>query len=131
MHGRAVPPAGRNLLDEFAAALVGWDWEVALLQEAPPWWPEVLAAEAGAGWRLALTSRNFGLPLRRAIAVHWPDVIKSNGGGCNAILVRRGLSIVEHRAARLGWYPERRWMHAVRLSDGVWTGNLHTEARAG
>ncbi len=39
MHGRAVPPAGRELFDEFALALAGWEWEVALLQEVPPWWP--------------------------------------------------------------------------------------------
>ena len=38
-HGRAVPPAGRDLRGEFAAALAGWDWDVALLQEVPPWWP--------------------------------------------------------------------------------------------
>ena len=24
---------------EFTAALDGWDWDVALLQEVPPWWP--------------------------------------------------------------------------------------------
>lgn len=131
LHGRAVPPAGRDLLDEFAATLAGWDWHVALLQEAPPWWPVPLAAAAGAEWRRVLTSRIFGLALRRATATRWPDVLRSNGGGCNAILVRGGLAISEHRAIRLGWFPERRWMHAVRLSDGVWAGNLHTEARAG
>ena len=41
-HGRAVPPAGRDLLGDFAAALAGWDWDVALLQEVPPWWPPEL-----------------------------------------------------------------------------------------
>ena len=46
----------------------------------------------------ALTSRNALLPLRRALAERWPDVIKSNGGGANAILVR-GAAIAE-RAAR-------------------------------
>lgn len=123
MHGRAVPPAGRELLEEFAAALAGWQWDVALLQEVPPWWP----ARFGYEHRLVLTSRNWGLAVRRAIAVRRPDLIKSNGGGCNAILVR-GATIDEHRWRRLGWWPERRWMHAVRLSSGVWVGNTHTEA---
>jgi endonuclease/exonuclease/phosphatase family metal-dependent hydrolase len=122
LHGRSVPPAGRDLFDEFATLIASWAWDVALLQEVPPWWPEALA-------RRVLTSRNSLLALRRAVAVRWPDLIKSNGGGANAILVR-GPGVAEHRVARLGWWPERRWMHAVRLSDGVWVGNLHTEASA-
>ena len=127
-HGRAVPPAGRDLFEAYAEALAGWDWDVALLQEVPPWWPEPLARRVGAEARSALTSRNALAGLRRAVAVRWPDVIKSNGGGCNAILVRAE-AILEHRVKRLGWWPERRWMHAVRLSQGEWVGNLHTEAR--
>ena len=43
MHGRARPSAGRDLRPEFTAALAGWEWDVALLQEVPPWWPEPLA----------------------------------------------------------------------------------------
>ncbi len=126
MHGRSVPSAGRDLLEEFAAALAGWEWDVALLQEVPPWWPAELAARVGedADWRLVLTSRNFGLALRRAIAVRWPDLIKSNGGGSNAILVR-GMAIAEHRTQRLCLWPERRQLQAVRLGSGLWVGNLH------
>jgi endonuclease/exonuclease/phosphatase family metal-dependent hydrolase len=127
LHGRAVPGAGQDLLEEFVSALAGWEWDVALLQEVPPWWPSELAARSGAAARWVLTSRNALLPLRRAVAVRWPDVIKSNGGGSNAILVR-GTPIAEHRVRRLGWLPERRWVHAVRLKDGLWAGNLHTEA---
>jgi endonuclease/exonuclease/phosphatase family metal-dependent hydrolase len=53
-------------------------------------------------------------------------VIKSNGGGCNAILVR-GDAVVEHRWRRLCIWPERRWVHGVRLRDaGVWMANLHS-----
>jgi endonuclease/exonuclease/phosphatase family metal-dependent hydrolase len=126
-HGRAVPGAGRDLLDEFAAALAQWEWDVALLQEVPPWWPAALGQALDARERHVLTSRNALLPLRRALAVRWPDLIKSNGGGCNAILVRDGGSdtVAEHRAQRLRVYPERRWLHAVRLPDGTWVGNLH------
>ncbi len=129
-HGRSVPPAGRELFAEFSELIAAWDWDVALLQEVPAWWPPGLGEGAGAEARMVLTSRNAVLPLRRAIAVRWPDVIKSNGGSANAILVR-GTGVVEQRSRRLGWWPERRWMHAVRLADGTWVGNLHTNADAG
>jgi endonuclease/exonuclease/phosphatase family metal-dependent hydrolase len=125
LHGRSVPPAGRDLFEEFCAALAGWSWDCALLQEVPPWWPAMLADRLGAEQRTVLTSRNALLPVRRAIAVRWPDVIKSNGGGANAILVR-GDAVGEHRWRRLCIWPERRWIHAVSLRRAdVWVGNLH------
>jgi endonuclease/exonuclease/phosphatase family metal-dependent hydrolase len=128
-HGRAVPPAGRELLGEFAAALAGWEWDVALLQEVPPWWPPALARAAGAQQRTALTSRNAGLWLRRALARRWPDVMKSGGGGANAILVR-GAGIAEHRVRRLRRRPERRVVHGVRLGDGTWVANVHAQVHS-
>ena len=129
-HGRADPPAGRDLLAEFAATIAGWEWDVALLQEAPPWWPPALARAAGAAEaRTALTSRNAGLWLRRPIAERWPDLIKSNGGGANAILVR-GERVLEHRRRRLRWRPERRVVHAVRLASGAWVGNVHAQVHS-
>jgi endonuclease/exonuclease/phosphatase family metal-dependent hydrolase len=126
LHGRSVPSAGRHLLPEFAAALSGWEWDVALLQEVPPWWPRELAKRLGGhvAHHQVLTSRNSLLPLRRAIAIRWPDLIKSNGGGANAILVRE-IPVVRHHTLRLCWRPERRQLHAVRLAKGVWVGNLH------
>lgn len=127
-HGRAEPPAGRNLLPEFAAALAGWDWDVALLQEVPPWWPAPLGRACEASARMALTSRNELLPVRRLLAERWPDLIKSGGGGCNAILVRRQ-RILEHRRMRLRWLPERRVVHGVRLEDGIWVANVHAQVR--
>jgi endonuclease/exonuclease/phosphatase family metal-dependent hydrolase len=135
MHGRSRPPAGRDLLDEFAAALDSWEWDVALLQEVPPWWPKALAARLGSGtqYRRVLTSRNEVLPLRRAVAVRWPDAIKSGGGGANAILMRGAeLRIAEHRALLLARWPERRRLHAVRLlrrDHELWVGNLHATVR--
>lgn len=127
LHGRAVPPAGRDLFDEFAAALRGWEWDVALLQEVPPWWPAPLCDRLGTDGRRVLTSRNSLLAVRRAIAVRRPDLIKSNGGGANAILVRWD-AIDEHRRRRLRVWPERRWVHAVRLHHaGVWVANLHAQ----
>jgi endonuclease/exonuclease/phosphatase family metal-dependent hydrolase len=127
-HGRAVPPAGRYLLDDFSAALTSWEWDLALLQEVPPWWPPLLAGAANAAQRSVLTSRNALLPLRRAVATRWPDVIKSNGGGANAILIRGGV-IAEQRTLRLCLLPERRQLQAIRLGDGTWVGNLHATVR--
>ena len=130
LHGRSVPSAGRDLLPEFATAMAGWVWDVALLQEVPPWWPSALAERLGCDveHRYVLTSRNSLLPLRRAVAVRWPDLIRSNGGGANAILVR-DIPVIEHRTVRLCRWPERRRLHAVRLVTGVWVGNLHATVR--
>jgi endonuclease/exonuclease/phosphatase family metal-dependent hydrolase len=125
LHGRSVPPAGRYLLEEFTAALSEWEWDVALLQEVPPWWPAQLAQRLDADHRSVLTSRTFMLSVRRAIALRWPDAIKSNGGGANSILVRGGLEIVEHRTHRICLWPERRQVHGVRLRGGAWVCNLH------
>jgi endonuclease/exonuclease/phosphatase family metal-dependent hydrolase len=126
-HGRSKPPSGRSLLAEFAAALAGWEWDVALLQEVPPWWPAPLAEAAGAQAHVQRTSRNLLLPLRRAIASRKPDLLKANGGGSNAILVR-GI-VHEHRAVRLRRFPERRWVHGVRLGDNSWAANIHAHNR--
>ncbi|MDQ6608029.1 MAG: endonuclease/exonuclease/phosphatase family protein [Actinomycetota bacterium] len=128
LHGRSDPPAGRYLLDEFTAALAGWEWDAALLQEVPPWWPPLLAERLGAQHRLVLTSRIAALPLRRAVATRWPDLIRSNGGGANAILVR-GLGIDAHRTLRLRRLPERRRLLGVRLAGGLWLGTLHASVR--
>jgi endonuclease/exonuclease/phosphatase family metal-dependent hydrolase len=127
-HGRSIPPAGRELTSQFARLLACWGWDAALLQEVPPWWPQQLARAAGAEQRLALTSRNGGLAIRRALAERWPDLIKSNGGGCNATLVRG--SIIEHRALRLRVWPERRVAQFVRLASGECVVNFHASADA-
>jgi endonuclease/exonuclease/phosphatase family metal-dependent hydrolase len=126
-HGRSLPPAGRELSAEFASLIASWEWDAALLQEVPPWWPALLARAAGAEQRLALTSRNAGLAVRRALAQRWPDVIKSNGGGCNAILARA--SIIEHRTMRLRTWPERRVAQLARLRAGTCLVNFHASAR--
>jgi endonuclease/exonuclease/phosphatase family metal-dependent hydrolase len=130
-HGRAVPPAGRDLQADFAAALAGWAWDVALLQEVPPWWAPVLADACDADARTALTSRNELPWLRRALADRWPDLVKSGGGGANAILVRRASAqITEHRSVRLRRWPERRVCHAVALDSGLWCANLHAQVHS-
>ena len=123
-----MPGAGHDLRAEFARALVGWDWDVALLQEVPPWWPPALARACDADARSVLTSRNALLAARRFAAERRPDVIKSGGGGANAILVRGG-AIADHRRLLLRRWPERRVCHAVALHDGSWCANLHAQVR--
>jgi endonuclease/exonuclease/phosphatase family metal-dependent hydrolase len=132
-HGRSVPDTPHALRAEFAERLASWEWDVALLQEVPPWWPALLAPACGADARMVLTSRNALLALRRAIAERRPDLIKSNGGGANAILVRPGAGAVAvHARRRLRFRPERRVLHAVRLVGGaggpLWVANVHATA---
>jgi endonuclease/exonuclease/phosphatase family metal-dependent hydrolase len=126
-HGRSVPPSPRELLDEFGASLQSWEWDVALLQEVPPWWTAPLAARLGAEHRHALTSRNALPRLRRALARRWPEVMKSQGGGANAILARRD-RIVAHRVEVLTRAPEQRVAHGVSLGCGAWLVHLHATA---
>jgi endonuclease/exonuclease/phosphatase family metal-dependent hydrolase len=126
-HGRSRPPAGRPQLSAFAAALAGWEWDVALLQEVPHWWPAPLAAAAGAEPFRQLTARNWIPSLQRAISSRNPDLLKSWGGGCNAILVRGAAT--EHRGLQLRRLPERRGAHGVRLGDGTWVVNMHAHNR--
>jgi endonuclease/exonuclease/phosphatase family metal-dependent hydrolase len=126
-HGRAVPPAGRDLYDEFAGALQRWEWDVALLQEVPPWWPERLTRTLGCEMAGVPTSRTALLPVRRALAVRAPDLMRSGGGGANAILARSD-RLVTGRAALLCRWPERRRVHGVSLACGVWVSNLHASA---
>jgi endonuclease/exonuclease/phosphatase family metal-dependent hydrolase len=122
-HGRSVPDTPRALLGEFSDMLNGWAWDVALLQEVPPWWPPALGRACGAEARSVLTSRNALLPVRRWVAERRPDLIKSNGGGANAILVR-GV-VAAHASRRVRMWPERRVAHGVRLEDGPWIANIH------
>ena len=126
-HGRSVPDTPRELLADFAAALAGWEWDVALLQEVPPWWPPALGRACGASARTALTSRNWLLALSRPAARRRPDLVKSWGGGANAILVR-GDRVAEHRLRTLRAWPERRVVHGVRLERGWWVCNVHAQA---
>jgi endonuclease/exonuclease/phosphatase family metal-dependent hydrolase len=122
-HGRALPPARGSLLAEFAAQLGAWEWDIALLQEVPPWWPAPLAEACAAEQRSALTSRNSLLGLRRALAERRPELLKANGGGCNAVLSR--VPIAEQATLRTRRWPERRIAQLVRLGDGTCVVNVH------
>jgi endonuclease/exonuclease/phosphatase family metal-dependent hydrolase len=126
-HGRSVPDTPRSLLAEFARTIAGWEWDVALLQEVPPWWPRALARAARAAGASAPTSRIWLLPLRRLAAERRPDLMKAGGGGANAILVR-GRVLPGQRVRTLRRLPERRVVHGVRLADGTWVSNVHAQA---
>jgi endonuclease/exonuclease/phosphatase family metal-dependent hydrolase len=128
-HGRAVPEERHSLLADFTSRLASWEWDVALLQEVPPWWPPRLGAACAASARTALTSRNWLLPVTRPIAERRPDLIKSWGGGSNAILVR-GERVVDHRVRTLRRWPERRVVQAVLLERGWWVANLHAQVHS-
>ena len=122
----------RLLFEEFAGWIAEWPWRVALLQEAPPRWFTALANRAGAHGTLALTSRNFGAPLRRLIADLNPDLIASNEGGSNQLLLRPPGRICDVRRVTLALLPERRVMQFARLELGegrrLCAANLHASA---
>jgi endonuclease/exonuclease/phosphatase family metal-dependent hydrolase len=126
-HGRALPAVNRSLYGEFAAKLGGWRWDLALLQEVPPWWPSRLARDLEVEQCRALTSRNALLPLRTAIARRRPELLKSNGGGCNAILTRG--RVEDRETITLRRLPERRVAQLVRLGDGMSVVNFHASTR--
>jgi endonuclease/exonuclease/phosphatase family metal-dependent hydrolase len=130
-HGRDVPAVtdvNRALLDEFATVLDGLEWDVALLQEAPPLWLDQLARRTRANGVRVWTSRNWWPWLQRKLADWNPDLIKSSEGGSNQILVREPGRVVDHRRLTLARWPERRRMHWVRLESGVCVANLHASA---
>ncbi len=126
-HGRSLPPSRGGLYEQFTAKLAAWEWDVALLQEVPPWWPAALARELDVAQRTVLTSRNALLALRRAVAARRPELLKSNGGGANAVLAR--MPVVEQHALRLRTWPERRVAQLVRLAGGTCVANYHASAR--
>jgi endonuclease/exonuclease/phosphatase family metal-dependent hydrolase len=122
----------RVLFEEFADWMASRPWRVALLQEAPPRWFSALASRAQAHGALALTSRNFGAPVRRLIADLNPDLIASNEGGSNQVLLRPPGRIGGVRRETLALLPERRVMLFARLElDGerpLCVANLHASA---
>lgn len=121
----------RDLTDEFAALLAGASWDVAMLQECPPRWADLLAKRCGAESHRALTSRNSLAPIRRALSRFNPDLVASNEGGSNLTLVRGG-RVAERRklAVSPGPDPERRVLAFTRLESGVCVANLHASAGA-
>jgi endonuclease/exonuclease/phosphatase family metal-dependent hydrolase len=130
--GERYAQVNRSLAREFATVLARERWDVALLQEAPPRWARALARACGAAPVVALTSRNALAPLRSAIAARNPDLIASNEGGSNQLLVRPPWRIAAVRRHRLARRPERRTVVWARLeapgSPPLCVANLHASA---
>jgi endonuclease/exonuclease/phosphatase family metal-dependent hydrolase len=122
----------RPLLGEFARVLDGLEWDVAVLQEAPPRWFGELRQRTGTNGVRTLTSRNVLPPLQGLLADWNPDLIASWEGGSNQILVRGPARIVIHRELTIARKPERRRMHWVRLElpgrGKLCIANLHATA---
>ncbi|MFN2617265.1 MAG: endonuclease/exonuclease/phosphatase family protein [Thermoleophilaceae bacterium] len=142
-HGRDFPPesplrslrsrlkANRPLREEFGGLIASWDWDIALLQEVPPRWLRPLAAACRAHGASALTSRNQ-LALLRALLADWsPNLIASNEGGSNQLLVRPPGRLVEVRRLTLTRLPERRrmlWARVALPGGPLAVANLHATA---
>jgi endonuclease/exonuclease/phosphatase family protein len=122
----------RSLFREFAGWLGDREWDVALLQEAPPLWFRGFRRRTGASGARVFTSRNVLPPLQRLLAWANPDLIASWEGGSNQLLVRAPGRVVERRHMTLTLRPERRTMlwARVELPDGatVCFANLHASA---
>lgn len=117
--GGGYAQVNRPLLAEFAGVLDGLDWQVALLQEAPPRWLGPLGRRCRASGASALTSRNSLAFLRAAAAGLNPDLTASNEGGSNMVLVRAPGRIQEVERVTLATRPERRRMLLARVElDG-------------
>jgi endonuclease/exonuclease/phosphatase family metal-dependent hydrolase len=127
--GATHAQVNRPLLDEFVRLMDGFEWDLALLQEAPPRWFRPLARRLGAAGALALTSRNLLPPLQWLLADWNPDLLASSEGGSNQLLVRGRLR--EVRRMMLACRPERRTMlwARVELPEGrLCVANLHASA---
>ena len=123
----------RPLLPEFGAKLASFEWDVALLQEAPPRWLRPLSRACGAHGASVLTSRNSLAVVRAAVADWNPDLIASNEGGSNQLLVRGPWRIDEVRRWEIARRPERRTAMWARLGHAgddrvVCVANLHATA---
>jgi endonuclease/exonuclease/phosphatase family metal-dependent hydrolase len=131
----------RSLLSSFAHAIARAEWDVCLLQEAPPRWVGRIAERANARAFRTLTSRNQLRPLSSWLAAFTPDLIGSWEGGSNAILVRapwravpgssRALLLNPLRERGLG--GERRRMSSLQVEPeegggSVCVVNLHASA---
>jgi endonuclease/exonuclease/phosphatase family metal-dependent hydrolase len=122
----------RPLRGEFAGWIGDREWDVALLQEAPPLWFRHLGHRARANGVRVLTSRNVIPPLQRMAANLNPDLIASWEGGSNQLFVRAPGRILEHRKLTLTFRPEQRRMIWARVSlangQTVCVANLHASA---
>jgi endonuclease/exonuclease/phosphatase family metal-dependent hydrolase len=115
----------RPLRAEFTKVLDRIEWDLALLQEAPPRWHDRL------GWpsEMVLTSRNVVPRAQGWAADRNPDLIGSWDGGSNQLLVRPPWRVEEVRAYTFARRPERRRMLWARVAgpqgESLTVANLH------
>ena len=127
--GATHAQVNRPLLDEFVAVLGRFEWDLALLQEAPPRWLAPLSRRLAASGALALTSRNLLPALQWRLADCNPDLLASSEGGSNQLLVRGRLAQV--RRLLLARLPERRrmlWARVELREARLCVANLHASA---
>jgi endonuclease/exonuclease/phosphatase family metal-dependent hydrolase len=129
-HGRDWPSqVNRSLRSEFAGRLADWEWDVALLQEAPPRWLAPLEQATDAAGVRTLTARNWLGCLRGWLADRNPDLLGSWEGGSNMLLARPPTRIVATRALTLARWPERRRLAMARIALGggaqIVVANVH------
>jgi endonuclease/exonuclease/phosphatase family metal-dependent hydrolase len=119
----------RTLLDEFESVLHGIDWQIALLQEAPPRWLRPLAEATRSNGASALTARNAFPGARALLARLNPDLVASAEGGSNQTFAQAPWRIERAKRETLTRRPERRRMLLTLLAreDGrrVVVANLH------
>ena len=121
----------RDLTAEFATLLSSAAWDVAMLQECPPRFAAPLARASGAEYHRVFTSRNELGFWRAFLARQNPDLIASNEGGSNLILVRGRIEQRRELELTPGPRPERRAMAFARaVVDGelICVANLHASA---
>ena len=123
----------RPLLDEFARVLDGLEWDVALLQEAPPRW----FAELASPHPLERRARaHLAQPAARRSSGGWRTSTPTCSPRATAARTRSSCATrgacVEHRRLTLAWRPEQRRMHWARLElpggARVCVANLHASA---
>jgi hypothetical protein len=114
---------------DLAAALAGWEWDVALLRGVPARWPDAVATALDAEFRCAPPGGTGRL--RQLLGA----------GGPGGLLSRRGAGATDAILARydriVGEWPDggRRVpepaVSAARLACGVWIGNVQMQTPPG
>jgi endonuclease/exonuclease/phosphatase family metal-dependent hydrolase len=115
-YGETYAQVNRSLLPDFGQVLDELNWEVALLQEAPQRWLEQLRGRCQAAGELGATSRNRLAWARTAVARMNPDLIASNEGGSNMVLVRSPGAIEQVERHVLATRPEPRALLLARVT---------------
>jgi endonuclease/exonuclease/phosphatase family metal-dependent hydrolase len=125
-HGNAYPPGRRDFLEEMIRLATNDRPDVVCLQEVPVWARSRLEAWSNMTAVVDVAARPL-LPARLAKTVtdlHHGLLRSAFTGQANAILLARGLRVVDHRVREIHRH-ERRICQAVRLDGGVVVGNLH------